>query len=383
MNLIQLKRLDRVLGEILIYLFSPAAFLINQYIKSYIRPKNSICVLKILGGGSLLIAYPALLAIRNQYPNKKLFLISTREVKVYADLLGIFDEIYIIDMRSMFNLLLSTFRVLRYVSRSQFFLNLEMHSKLCAFYTLASFSKERFGLFQSWNKWQKNYINNPIFYNSHTPIYVGYEQLAESIGCSQVCWELVMRSFQQVNNFSSCGNATSNFSRVVLAPFCSSLYKEREFSPDEWVKILPHYLPAECKEIIIIGGRADMDKSNQFELILVKNFPQYLIVNKTGKTSLTEVLDEFKIISKLITIDSGINHLARLLGLPIVSFWGPSDPVLRLKNINPLIERHHYHKITCSPCVHLIDIPPCNGNNICMKIHYKNNKNISPIWKIR
>ena len=53
------------------------------------------------------------------------------------------------------------------------------------------------------------------------------------------------------------------------------------------------------------------------------------------------------------------------------SYWGPTDPKTRLNLLENPNEFVFYSKIACSPCVHLIDIPPCNGNNICMKQHIK------------
>lgn len=383
MNLPQLKGWDSILGELLIYLLAPFAFLINKIITIFVPSKNSICILKILGGGSLLIAYPALLAIRNKYKDKRLVLICTNEVKAYADLMMIFDEIYIINTKSITNLFFSAFKALSGAFRSQFFLNLEMHSKFCAIYSLSSFSKNRYGLFQSWNKWQKNYINNPIFYNSHTPIYVGYDQLAQKIYAEPCPWSQTVKVFQEVNGFKPIATQDLNHRRVAFAPFCSSLYREREFSGEEWVLILAKHLPANCTEIVILGGGSDVVRSHAIYNALKKNFSSLSIINKVGMTTLGDVINDFKTVDKLITIDSGINHIARLLNIPIVSFWGPSDPKLRLKNIQSSIENNYYEKISCSPCVHLIDQPPCHGDNLCMKIHYQDIVSSCPIWEIQ
>lgn len=383
MNLSQLKGWDNILGEILIYLFAPFAFLANKIIGSFIPSKNSICILKMLGGGSLLIAYPALLGIRNKYKTKCFILICTKEVKVYASLMGIFDEIYIIETQSIFALISSALKALKGALRSHFFLNIEMHSKLCAIYSLSSLSKERFGLFQSWNKWQKNYINNPIFYNSHSPIFVGYDQLAKKINAEPYDWELASKNFQESNGFIPISISDPTFLRVALAPFCSPLYREREFSAQEWVPILAKHLPINCKELVIMGGYSDIARATIVNELIESMFPSISIVNKVGMTTLGEVINEFQTIDKLITIDSGINHIARLLNIPVISFWGPSDPRLRLKNINKSNDNHFYHKISCSPCVHLIDHPPCNGDNICMKIHHQELSSRNPLWEIK
>ena len=57
---------------------------------------REIAILKLLGGGSLVIAYPALLALRRLPRLEKLRLITTPAVAPFGALLGIFDEIVIV-----------------------------------------------------------------------------------------------------------------------------------------------------------------------------------------------------------------------------------------------------------------------------------------------
>jgi ADP-heptose:LPS heptosyltransferase len=71
----------------------------------------------------------------------------------------------------------------------------------------------------------------------------------------------------------------------------------------------------------------------------------------------------------LVTIDSGPLHIARKLGLPTVSVWGPTDPDNYLRIEPHERDRHlfYYLKSPCSPCVHHYETLPCGGNNFCMK----------------
>jgi ADP-heptose:LPS heptosyltransferase len=71
----------------------------------------------------------------------------------------------------------------------------------------------------------------------------------------------------------------------------------------------------------------------------------------------------------MVTIDSGPLHIARKLGLPTVSVWGPTDPRSYIKIPAGQEKRHLYvyYKVSCSPCVHHYENLPCGGNNICMK----------------
>ena len=88
---------------------------------------------------------------------------------------------------------------------------------------------------------------------------------------------------------------------------------------------------------------------------------------------------------KFYSIDSGLLHIARLVGVETVSFWGPTDPAtLLLPKLDGVTEEVNYSRIACSPCVHLTEIPPCRGNNICMRAHLDRTlAEEPPIWVIR
>ena len=72
---------------------------------------------------------------------------------------------------------------------------------------------------------------------------------------------------------------------------------------------------------------------------------------------------------RMVTIDSGPLHIARKLGLPTLSIWGPTNPANYL-DVQPLERQRHlsyYLGAPCSPCVHRYEQLPCGGDNICMK----------------
>ena len=72
-----------------------------------------------------------------------------------------------------------------------------------------------------------------------------------------------------------------------------------------------------------------------------------------------------------LTIDSGLLYFARLTGIKTTSYWGPSNPSLRLEGLNKSNDVIYYDQLVCSPCVHVLPISPCNGNNLCIKQHFE------------
>lgn len=70
--------------------------------------------------------------------------------------------------------------------------------------------------------------------------------------------------------------------------------------------------------------------------------------NLVGKTRLSELITELRSCHLLVTNDTGTMHLAAALGVPTVSIFGSTEPVLT----GPLGPQHTVirHHVPCSPC---------------------------------
>jgi ADP-heptose:LPS heptosyltransferase len=70
--------------------------------------------------------------------------------------------------------------------------------------------------------------------------------------------------------------------------------------------------------------------------------------NFVGKTSLSQLIQNLKQCRLLLTNDTGTMHLAAALGVPTVSIFGSTEPVLT----GPLGPHHRIvrHHVPCSPC---------------------------------
>ena len=386
MRIKTLKKFDNWCGSALLIIFWPLARVLSKFSITTFLPAQKICVLKVLGGGSLLIAYPSLKAIKNSHPDKKFVLVCSKEVSNYAGLCDLFDEIYEIDVSNFRNLFVTGFKAFHGAFRSKIIINIEMHSKMYVFFSFLTFSYSRICLFQTWNRWQKSYINKLLFFNSNSPVYVGYEQIAESLGSKPLKQSQAITNFLNLFPLSS-SIGKSNIGRILgVAPFCSDLCKERAFDLSELILVLAKEMESSdhiYSEIQIFGGTGDVSISPQIISAIQNTFPAVMVTDLVGKIPLTIVPIYLQKLDLLIAIDSGINHLARLLDTPSLTYWGPTDPYLYLKDINPIKERIKYQKIPCSPCVHITENAPCNGENVCMKQYVNPMMDTNRIWEIK
>ena len=126
MRLKDKQRLDYTLGGVGIFVLKPLAVLLGNLLRRdhSLIVKDHVAVIKMLGGGSLVIALPALLGLRRKYPHIRLSLVTTSSLKPFADVLAIFDEILIVDDKSLFTLCVSCMRLLRRLFRVDTILDL-------------------------------------------------------------------------------------------------------------------------------------------------------------------------------------------------------------------------------------------------------------------
>ena len=93
----------------------------------------------------------------------------------------------------------------------------------------------------------------------------------------------------------------------------------------------------------------------------IQSLTQHACVDLSGKTSLTQAIDVLSAAHLVLANDSGLMHIAAALGLPLVAFYGSTDP----KFAPPLADKAKSLclDLSCSPCAER-DCPL--GHHACM-----------------
>jgi ADP-heptose:LPS heptosyltransferase len=87
--------------------------------------------------------------------------------------------------------------------------------------------------------------------------------------------------------------------------------------------------------------------------------------NLCGRLSLRQSARVLAAATHYYGIDSMLLHIARALGVPTTSVWGPSKPTTLLR---PMTNQDtvFYAGMACSPCIHVHETPPCRGARDCI-----------------
>jgi ADP-heptose:LPS heptosyltransferase len=145
---------------------------------------------------------------------------------------------------------------------------------------------------------------------------------------------------------------------VVIAPGCSEFGKERQLRPDEWRVVLADALD-DGAAVVLLGGPADRLLCDAIAADLGRG------QSLSGQLSIALSAGVLARAERFFGIDSLLLHLARALDVPADSVWGPSDPATRLR---PRIaeDRLYFARMSCSPCIHVHEAPPCDGARTCI-----------------
>lgn len=149
---------------------------------------------------------------------------------------------------------------------------------------------------------------------------------------------------------------------IVINPNASDLRVERRWPKESFALILQNLLKEQPDlQLILIGNAAEKEYVNSLEGLLR---PSKNLINTAGKLNLSELIFILKHAALMLTNDTGPMHMAFALQTKTIALFGPCSPDQYGAKTNGVA---FYKKVACSPCVHKYILPPCKGNNICMK----------------
>lgn len=368
------QRLDACVGGLAIFLLKPLARLLGLVLHRDhdIRPKGDIVILKMLGGGSLVLAYPALLGLKRSYPDKRLRLVCTGATRPFAELLGLFDEIHSVDdSGSVFRLLGSSFAALKAVFRCDTMIDLEVYSRLSTIFCLLTLARNRICFYLDTAYWRKGLATHLFYFNRTGSAPMHYAQIAREMGAEVPDAGECRSAFLAVNAIAPHAPQSGGPEKIGLACFCSDLALERMFGAAEWGALLAREMKGRDISITLFGGPGDRKPGEAMAEAIRAALPGVTVENACGRWSLKETAVRIAGMDRFWSIDTGLLHIARQIGVPTTSFWGPTAPHTLLQDLPGTDEAVHYSELPCSPCVHVHDEPPCGGTRPCMIAHLR------------
>ena len=361
------QKVDKYLGYGLIATLWPFTRFLGIVLRrdhSMRQPPRRILFIKLLGLGSLIVASEAITAMRKRFPEAKLILLTDANIAAGIAPFGVFDEIYQADTDRMVPTFLMMIRLFgkMWTWRRLWVVDLEVYSKLTTVLALLTLARNRFGFYLGPVSFRKYFNTHNIPFDQSAFLGRNYEAMAKELtGC---------RRLEPVGTSPRADEWNKPY--IVVNNTCSGLALVRRLPDTTMAEICQWVLENTDYRLALLGSPDDRAANDLF----IDDTPalgrqKERIVNFAGSTNGFEAYYDFLRESgaMLVTIDSGPLHIARRLGLPTVSVWGPTDPANYLPMRPEEKERHLfcYLGMHCSPCVHRHSRPPCGGDNVCMR----------------
>lgn len=371
MNLDLKKNLDYYLGIPLLFILRPFVRFLGIILKRNHDPKpnGTISILKLQGGGSLIIAYNALLGIKKTYPHLMLQLITTKGIAPFGKTLNIFDRILIIDDSSLFKLLKSSLKTMSALFKTDTILDYEVHSRLSTIFTLLTCSRNRMGFYRDDVRERTFFNTHLVFFNLYNGSYHFYEEL-NKVMSARISTPLEAQEYF-INRLSLKNKSPEEDYSIAIGHGCSDLALERQLTPGQWKIHFSKNLDKKIKaKIHFIGGPKEKNLADEIIKELSPLSESWVFFNHCGKFTLEQSIQTIFACDEFWGIDSAPLHFARLIGKKVTAYFGPTAPQSLLRPLPHIEEKIIYKVIPCSPCVHVTETPPCKGNNICISQHF-------------
>lgn len=322
---------------------------------------KNILIIKIAAIGDLLLITPAVRALRRAYPEAKISLLVGRWSKPIIEGNPDIDEIIEVDDSLFFRFrpwaLLGLVWTLRW---RRFDLALVWHRSLAfRFFAWLLGIPRRIGFSRNGSNC---FLTDSVPEDSSVHEIYEYQKTLEPLGIRAVETEMVLTLPKLAKHYAEelwKKNGWENSTFVVgVAPGGGKNPKESmplRHWPTEYYAELINLLTRNFDvKIVLLGGKDDC--------LITKKIEEQLSaksVNLAGQTSLKELAAVISRCRLLIANDSSPMHIAAALKVPVISFFGPTDP----KEIAPLGTTNYsfYAGLPCSPCYRNGVWPECRS----------------------
>lgn len=362
-------QIDKLLGLPIVYLLNALARILGFFLRidhSLSKPVKTIAICKFVGMGSIVQSTPLLKTLRKNYPNAKIIFVTNQTNVSLFHFIDEVDDVFYVSDKGILSLIGSSIGLLwkLWKNRPDVYIDLEIYSNYSSVITTMSLARNRMGFFKDDKSYRKGMYTHMIFFNIKSPVSQTYLQFARLQKCKEISTEVKLNASKIDSTSITTINTKLNISLlekyILINPNASDLRLERRWLSENVIQLIK-ILEVEYPDfkIILIGDKNEVPYVHSIAKQLGTN-----VIDSSGKLTLHELIALISKTTLLITNDTGPMHLAFGLKVKTVSLFGPCSPQQYGGMGNTIAI---YKNVYCSPCVHDFLIPPCKGDNQCMK----------------
>ena len=179
-----------------------------------------------------------------------------------------------------------------------------------------------------------------------------FSRLLKPLGIEPPCWwEMVPFRYPSGKRISS---------GPLAAIFPGASHPSRRWGKERFLEVA-RFLVGKGWKVAVVGGPGEVEDG----AYISSRLPPGKAFDYTGSTSLIKTAEVLASCRFMVTADSGIMHLAWLLGVPTLSLFGPGI----VEKWAPRGPQHLAVRLdlSCSPCTRFGMVPPCPHDYYCMR----------------
>ncbi|MGB7596819.1 MAG: glycosyltransferase family 9 protein [Gallionella sp.] len=383
MNIKFQRAVDRYAGVPICALLS----LVNRIVSNEpdgIPPKN-ILVILLSEMGSLVLAHPMFMRLKQQYPEAQIHVLMFAKNREVLDLLGVAppENVLTLDDSSLKGLIGDSLRVIRRMHRLKIdaVIDCELFARISSIFSYLSGASLRVGFHRHTQEglYRGSFINRPVLYNPYRHLTQQFLTLASALESTtdpvaklfpapytgktpvlEFPRDELAETFRELHNTFP---AIRDKKLVLIYP-SGGILPIRAWPLKSYFQ-LSRALLDEAYAVGVIGLKGD----RQIAQAVVDHCKSPVCVNLAGYTrSVRHLLAVFHRADLLVTNDGGPGQFAALTPqVPAIIFFGPETPVL-YKSLGNNAWCFH-RQLPCSPCLTAYNhrTSPCDGDNQCLK----------------
>jgi len=386
MNLSVLRRIDKIVGSFVGIVLLGVLFIKERLIRQrqVLSPGEvkQILIIKFFGFGSLLLASPAMRKAKSKYPAAELTILTTTGNRRLCEMLPAADRVICMDIGSFPKFIVSFFAAFSEIGklRPDVVFDLEFltnFSALVALLVRVIFGATATCGFNAPVAWRNRVFHRTTIFDHSAHVMAAFLKTVDALVEGEtensdkepdVTPErealLQYRNPDYSDRLFQEHTALADCSYLICVNINSGALCLLRRWPLEYFTDLISRLVLDSRVGIVLIGSPD-EESYVAELVTrLPDSPR--LVNVCGMTPLEDLIGLFANCDLLITNDSGPLHLAYILDLPTISFFGPETPRL----YGPVGEKHIalYQDMWCSPCINIYNskLTKCR-DNLCLK----------------
>jgi ADP-heptose:LPS heptosyltransferase len=336
-----MRWIDRTAGNLACNALALKKRLLNGAVGT--KPIRKIVVMKFFGMGSIIVASPSLLALREAYPDAEIYFVSFAANKEVLEILDLTDKNFYIDPKTPQTFAASTMKVAAALAKEKIDLaiDFEFFAKFPLVLSGMANIPTNAGFYLTQEPWRRALLDVSGSYNHyfHTKdIFLSLIYLLTSQDIyyteferfrSRYAYPRVTPATEDVESARAvlASNGVPHGARVVvLNPNAAiDLAPEvRKWPEDRYSSLADRISREHDAHVVIIGSPSE----NEYCARIAAQARNPRVVSIAGQLKVRELLGLFSLVDLFVTNDSGPMHVACLVDTPIVGLFFADTPTV-------------------------------------------------------